>query len=399
MNRKFVSTLSVLLLCSLVVSLTPGYVLASQLTSMDLTPEAKSAILMDMDTGTVMYEKNSDLPLPPASITKIMTMLLIMEAIDSGKITWADKVRASERAASMGGSQIFLEVGEEMTVEDLMKGIAIASGNDATVALAEYIAGTEESFVEMMNAKAEELGLTNTHFKNTNGLPEEGHYTSARDVAIISRELLKHEEVTRFTKIYEDYLRKDSDKPFWLVNTNRLVRFYDGVDGLKTGYTSEAKYCLAATAKRGDMRVIAVVMGAPTPKERNLYVTKMLDYAFSQFETHPIYKKGEVLGEVRVDKGKSQYLSMVAPHQVSILTKKGESLEEYQTTIRKSPSVTAPVNIGDVLAQIVITKGDELKAEVDILATERVEKASFWQLLTRAASQLFGIKSSFDKEG
>lgn len=397
MNRKFVFALCVMLLFPLVVNvLTPSYVSANQLATTDFTPEAKSAILMDMDTGTVMYEKNSDLPLPPASITKIMTMLLIMEAIDSGKITWADKVRTSERAASMGGSQIFLEVGEEMTVEDLMKGIAIASGNDATVALAEYIAGTEESFVDMMNAKAEELGLTNTYFKNTNGLPEKGHYTSARDVAIISRELLKHEEVTRFTKIYEDYLRKDSDRPFWLVNTNRLVRFYDGVDGLKTGYTSEAKYCLAATAKKGDMRVIAVVMGAPTPKERNLYISKLLDYAFSQFETHPIYQKGDVLDQVKVDKGKSEYIDMVVPHQVSILTKKGESLDEYQTTIEKLPSLTAPVKIGDVIGQIKITKGDELKAEVELLATENIEKATFWQLLTRAASQLFGINETFD---
>lgn len=220
-----------------------------------------------------------------------MTMLLIMEALDQGKIALDDKVRVSENAASMGGSQIFLEVGEEMTVKDLLKGIAIASGNDASVAMAEYIAGSEEGFVHMMNKKVEELGLKNTHFVNSNGLPENDHYTSAYDIAIMSRELLKYEKITEFTGIYEDYLRKDTDNPFWLVNTNRLVRFYEGADGLKTGYTSEAKYCLSATAKRGSLRVIAVVMGEPNTKTRNKEISQLLDFAFSQYKNEVIYQK------------------------------------------------------------------------------------------------------------
>lgn len=210
-----------------------------------LAPSARSAILLDADTGTIIYEKNSHDKLPPASITKIMTMLLTMEAIDQGQLQLTDKVRTSEYAASMGGSQIFLEPGEEMTVDDMLKGIAMASGNDASVAMAEKIAGSEQAFVKMMNEKAAELGMNDTHFVNCNGLPAENHYTSAHDIALMSRELLKYEHITKYTGAYQDYLRKETSKPFWLVNTNKLVRFYSGADGLKTGYTSEAKYCLS----------------------------------------------------------------------------------------------------------------------------------------------------------
>ncbi|WP_202076819.1 D-alanyl-D-alanine carboxypeptidase family protein [Caldalkalibacillus salinus] len=359
----------------------------------DLTPDARSAVLMDMDTGTILYEKDSDKRLPPASITKIMTMLLIMEAIDEGQLKWTDMVRTSERAASMGGSQIFLEVGEEMSVEDMMKGIAIASGNDATVAMAEHIAGTEDKFVQKMNEKAQTLGLENTHFSNTNGLPTEDHYTSARDIAIMSRELLKYEDITKFTSVYEDYLRQDSDKPFWLVNTNRLVKFYDGVDGLKTGYTNESKYCLAATAKRGDMRVISVVMGAPKPKVRNQYTADMLTYAFNQFETHPIYKKGDVLDAVTIDKGAKSKLDMVVPHQVSVLTRKGDSLDDYDIAIEPLTHLQAPITEGDVIGHIRIRKEGQVTAEIAIKAPMDVSKASLLQMFNRVTKSLFGLQS------
>lgn len=363
----------------------------SEQARIDLAPDAESAVLMDMDTGKILYEKNSDTPLPPASITKIMSMLLIMEAIDEGKVNWNDKVRTSERAASMGGSQIFLEVGEEMTVEDLMKGVAIASGNDATVALAEHIAGTEENFIQMMNDRAQELGMENTHFVNTNGLPAPGHETTARDIAVMSRELMKHEEITRFTGVYEDYLREESDKPFWLVNTNRLVKFYDGMDGLKTGYTSEAQYCLAATAKRGDMRLIAVVMGAPSPKKRNEHITSMMDYAFSQYETHPIHKEGDVVGKVKVDKGAQTEAELVVPHQISVLTEKGKSTDQFVTTVEPHPNLTAPINQGDLLGSVKIEKDGQVETEVQIVATEDIPRASFWQLSKRILTSLFGI--------
>ncbi|MCX8047381.1 MAG: D-alanyl-D-alanine carboxypeptidase, partial [Anoxybacillus gonensis] len=261
----------------------------------ELATEARSAILIERDTGAVLYEKNAHEPLPPASMTKIMTMLLIMEAIDQGKLKLDERVRASEYAASMGGSQIFLEPGEEMTVDDLLKGVAIGSGNDASVALAERIAGSEEAFVHLMNEKARQLGLKHTAFENTTGLPAKNHYSTAYDMAVMAKELLKYDLITKYTGTYEDYLRENTNKKFWLVNTNRLVKFYPGVDGLKTGYTSEAKYCLTATAKKGNMRVIAVVFGAPTPKARNAQITKMLDYAFSHYETKPLYKKDETI--------------------------------------------------------------------------------------------------------
>src|SRR5690625_5068886 len=202
-------------------------------------------------------------------------------------------VRISERASSMGGSQIFLEAGEEMSVNDLLKGIAVASGNDASVALAERIAGSEEAFVEKMNNKVKELKLKNTHFQNTTGLPAEDHYSTSHDIAIIAKELLKYESITEYTSLYEDYLRKGEENEFWLVNTNKLVKFYPGVDGLKTGFTNEAKYCLTATAKKHDMRVIAVVMGADKPKERNAAISNMLDYAFNHFETKNLFEKGD----------------------------------------------------------------------------------------------------------
>lgn len=237
--RRFVS---MFLISLLVTSFITPAVFAEEKTSVELADNAKSAILIERDTGTVLYDKNSNEKLPPASMTKIMTMLLIMEAIESGKLKMEEKVRTSEYAASMGGSQVFLEPGEEMTTEEMLRAIAIGSANDASVAVAERIAGSEEAFVEAMNKKVKELGLKNTQFQNTTGLPADNHYSTAHDMAIIAKELLKYEDITKFTGTYESYLREKSDKKFWLVNTNRLVKFYPGVDGLKTGYTSEAQY-------------------------------------------------------------------------------------------------------------------------------------------------------------
>lgn len=219
-------------------------------TTPKLAEQASSAIVIEQDTGKVLFDKNPNEKLPPASMTKIMTMLLIMEQVEKGKLKLTDKVRASEHAASMGGSQIFLEPGEEMTVNEMLKGIAIASGNDASVAVAEHIAGSEEGFVNMMNKKAKDLGLKNTHFQNPTGLPAKDHYSTANDMAIMARELMKYPLIRKYTGKYEDYLREDTDKKFWLVNTNKLVRFYPGVDGVKTGFTTEAKYCLTASAQK-----------------------------------------------------------------------------------------------------------------------------------------------------
>ncbi|MGN0148794.1 MAG: D-alanyl-D-alanine carboxypeptidase family protein, partial [Clostridia bacterium] len=241
---------------------------------------AKSAVLMEASTGKVLYEYAPDEQLPIASVTKVMTMLLIMEEIDEGRMTLDDMVSVSENAMSYGGSTMFLETGEQLSVNDMLKGIAVASANDGCVAMAEHIAGSESSFVDMMNEKAAELGMSNTHFMNTNGLDEEGHYSSARDVAIMSRELIKHEKIFDYTTIWTDELR---DGKFQLANTNKLIRFYNGANGLKTGSTSQALCCLSATAKRDDMQLVGVVLGAPTSAERFASAKTLLDYGFSHY--------------------------------------------------------------------------------------------------------------------
>ncbi|WP_142919914.1 D-alanyl-D-alanine carboxypeptidase family protein [Peribacillus glennii] len=350
----------------------------------DLAENARSAILIERDTGAVLYEKNSKQELPPASMTKIMTMLLIMEALDKGELKFDEKVRTSEYAASMGGSQIFLEPGEEMTVEQMMQGIAIGSGNDASVAMAERIAGSHEEFVKKMNQKAADLGLKNTKFQNATGLPVNDHYSTSRDMAIMAKELLKYDDITRFTGTYEAYLREDTDKKFWLVNTNRLVKFYPGVDGLKTGFTNEAKYCLTATAKKGDMRVIAVVMGAPTPKDRNAQVTKMLDYAFSQYMTHPIYKRGVVLESVHVNKGNKKTVTGITSEPISLLTKRGGSSKDFTKTIKMDKNLNAPIKQGDKIGTFKVMKDGKTLVNSPIVAKENIDKASWWQMFKRS---------------
>jgi D-alanyl-D-alanine carboxypeptidase (penicillin-binding protein 5/6) len=355
----------------------------------DMAASAKSAILMDADSGTVIYQKNSNAALPPASITKIMTMLLIMEAIDEGRLKLSDKVQTSEYAASMGGSQIFLEPGEEMTVEEMLKGVALASGNDASVALAEKLAGSEQQFVVMMNEKAKQLGMKNTKFANCNGLPAEGHVSSAHDIALMSRELLKYEGITKYTGLYQDYLRKDSPKPFWLVNTNKLVRFYSGADGLKTGFTSEAKFCLSATARRDNLRLIAVVMGEPNTKTRNAEVSHLFDYAFAQYTNIPIYKKGDSIGTLTVEKGKVGKIPLTAKHSYSVLLKKGDAGKGIRHELVLDPAVKAPVEVGQSIGKLVVYRGNEVLTEFPVESPLAVSRAGWWTLLRRATGQLF----------
>ncbi|KGX85981.1 D-alanyl-D-alanine carboxypeptidase family protein [Pontibacillus litoralis] len=354
----------------------------------ELVKNGKSAILLERDTGSVLYEKNADEKLPPASMTKIMTLILIMEALDKGTLTLEEKVRASENAASMGGSQIFLEAGEEMTVEELLKGVAIASGNDASVALAERIAGSEEAFVEEMNKKSEQLGLTNTKFQNTTGLPAEDHYSTAEDMAIMAKELLKYEHVTNYTSIYEDYLRKGTEDEFWLVNTNKLVKFYPGVDGLKTGYTKEAQYCLTATANKDDMRVIAVVMGAESPKKRNESIMAMLDYAYNTYETESLYKRHEVVDQWHNIRAKQQHMDVVTNESVSILKRKGEQVEDVQSELMYNDNVKLPLKKGQEIGVLKVTsKGEEL-SEATLTLKKDVEEAGIWTLWKRSMKEL-----------
>jgi len=358
----------------------------------ELAPTVKSAILIERDTGTILYDKNADKKLPPASMTKIMTMLLIMEALDSGQIKLSDKVRTSENAASMGGSQVFLEPGEELTVKQMLDAISIASANDACVAMAEKLAGSEEEFVKKMNKRVSELGLKNTQFQNSTGLPAKKHYSSAADMAAMGRELLKHKKITEFTGQYESFLRENTDKQFWLVNTNRLVKFYPGVDGLKTGFTDESKYCLTATAERDGMRIVAVVFGAKSPKDRNAEVTNLLDYGFNQYATKRQYAKGEKLAFVPVSKGSIEKVNLVAADHVTLLMKKGESMKDVHPKMTLKKNIQAPIKKGQVLGKITIEKDGKLISTTDLIATEDVNEASWLKLFGRSLSNFTQVK-------
>lgn len=353
-----------------------------------LADKAKSAILIERDTGEILFNKNANEKLPPASMTKLMTMLLIMEELDKGNLKIDEKVRVSERAASMGGSQIFLEAGEEMTVHELLKGIAMASGNDASVALAERIAGSEDTFVERMNKKLKEIGLKNTSFKNATGLPAEGHYSTSYDMAMIAKELLKYEHITKYTSAYEDYLRKGEKNEFWLVNTNKLVKFYKGVDGLKTGFTSEAKYCLTATAKKNDMRVIAVVMGAATTKERNSMVTEMLDYAFGQYETKKLYSRGEKINELKLFKSDKEKVDVVASQSVSTLHKKSEKEPKVTTKIQMDENISLPLQKGDTVGKLIIKQEGKVLSETPLVVNDDLSEASYFTMLKRTIQKI-----------
>lgn len=357
-----------------------------------LAEHSKSAILMEKHSGEVIYQKNPHEKLPPASMTKIMTMLLVMEALEKGAIELDETVRISEYAASMGGSQIYLEAGEEMSVEDLLKAVAVASGNDAAVALAERVAGSEDAFVKMMNDRAKELGLENTRFQNSTGLPAKQHYSTAYDMAVMAKELLKYDEITKYTSIYDDYLRKGTDDEFWLVNTNKLVKFYEGVDGLKTGYTDEAKYCLTATAHKDNMRVIAVVMGAETPKQRTADITNMLDYVFQQYEAKPIYKKHETVDTIKLLKAKKENIDVVTRDDVSILLKKGEKMDNLKKSIEYKGDLTLPIKKGQPVGMLTISNKEKVILKTPLIINENVEKAGVWDLMKRSMKRF--VKNS-----
>ncbi len=347
-----------------------------------LAEKAKSAILVEASTGKILFEKNADEKLHPASMTKMMSMLLIIEAIENGVIKWDQIVTVSENASSMGGSQILLETGEKMSVRDLFKGVAIASGNDAVVALAETVAGSVNNFVSMMNNRAKELGLTNTNFKNPHGLDDANHYSSSRDMMLIARELVKHEEVLKYTKIYEDYLRENTDRKIWLVNTNRLVRFYDGVDGLKTGYTEDAGYCMTATASKDGMRVIAVVMGEETSKIRNQEVSEMLDYAFAQYKVINVLKNKNSLGKYRVENGKEEYVQVIPIGDTNLVKKKSEKDGNYSYDIKVN-SLKAPLKVGDKVGTLTVKEDENNIMTLKLTVNKDVEKANFIDLFLR----------------
>lgn len=338
---------------------------------------AKAAILIEHSTGEVLWEMNADEQLPIASVTKIMTMLLIMEQIDSGKLSYDDMVSVSENAMSYGGSTMFLEAGEQLSVNDMMKGIAVASANDGTVAMAEHIAGSESSFVDMMNSKAKELGMTNTNFVNTNGLDAEGHYSSARDISIMSSELLRHPDITKFTTIWIDELR---DGKFQLANTNKLIRFYTGANGLKTGSTSAALCCLSASAVRDDMQLIAVVLGAPTSAERFESAKAMLDYGFANYRINRLAEKGEEICEATVINGVEETVKAVAENEVTILENKSGSASG-ERRVYMNENITAPLSAGDVIGTMDIVNESGKVATVNLCAQNDVGRRGIGMIL------------------
>ncbi|MCT2537447.1 D-alanyl-D-alanine carboxypeptidase [Aquibacillus koreensis] len=389
--KKFIILLIILLTSITSINVVPANAEESNDNNqqdLNLAENSKSALLLERDTGKILYEKNAHEQLPPASMTKIMTLILIMEALDDEKVKLDEMVRVSEYAASMGGSQIFLEAGEEMKVNDLLKGIAVASGNDASVAMAERIAGSEEAFVTMMNQKAKELGLENTKFQNTTGLPADNHFSTAYDLAMMAKELLKHEEITNYTSIYEDYLRKGTEDEFWLVNTNKLVKFYDGVDGLKTGYTSQAKYCLTATAKKGNMRTVAVVLGADTSKNRNSDVTQMLDYAFSQYDSKQLFESKQSVSKLQMIKAAKNEIDVVTGESVSVVFEKGDKLDGIETNVKMNSDINLPLSKGDQVGTLEVKKDGKVLSVTPLIVNEDVEKAGFWHLFKRSMDKM-----------
>lgn len=363
------------------------FVFITPISAEDLTLNAKSSILIEASTGKILYEKNKDERYAPASMTKMMSLVIIMDNIYNGNLRLDEMVKTSKNASGMGGSQIFLKEGEEMSVDDMLKGITIGSANDATVALAERIAGSEEAFVKIMNEYAKKLGLKNTHFKNCTGLDENDHYSSAYDMSVIARELVKHEKILNYSSIYETYLRSDTDNKFWLVNTNKLVRFYKGVDGLKTGYTDTAGYCLTATINKDNMRVIAVVMGEDSSTTRNSEVSGLLDYAYNLYKKDTYITKEEVLGNAKVEKGNVEYANIVTVDDISIINKKEYKRGEIKFELDLK-YLKAPIKKGDVVGKIKVIENGNIISEADVTVDKNIDKAGYFTMFIRNLKEI-----------
>ncbi|AQS04517.1 D-alanyl-D-alanine carboxypeptidase family protein [Clostridium beijerinckii] len=351
--------------------------------------EARSALLMEPMSGKILYEKNADEKFAPASVTKIMTMLITMEGVDSGKIKLDDKVTCSENAKKMGGSTMLLDTGEIRTVEELLKGVAIASGNDAAVALAEYLGGTEQEFVNMMNKRAQELGMVNTTFKNCNGLPADGHMSTAKDIAIMSKELLKHPKVLKYTGTYMDNISEGRKSPIELVNHNKLVRFFEGCDGLKTGFTDEAKYCISATATRNGVRMLSVIMGAPTYKIRNRDAGVLLNYGFSKYEGKKLVSKDEEIDKVYMDEQTDKFFMAMAKDDLNVILPKGDNKDLEKKIV--IDELKKEYKAGDIVGKCEVYLGSEKVGEVDIYCDRDVKKGNIIDNIK------YNIKNLFEK--
>ena len=351
--------------------------------------DAKSALLIEPISGAILYEKNADEKFAPASVTKIMTMLLTMEAVDSNKISLGDKVTCSENAKKMGGSTMLLDTGEVRTVEDLLKGVAIASGNDAAVALAEYLGGTEDAFVDMMNKRAQELGMKNTTFKNCNGLPKEGHVSTARDIAIMSLELLKHPTILKYSGTYMETISENRKTPIELVNHNKLVRFFDGCDGLKTGFTQEAKYCISATATRGGVRMLSVIMGAPTYKIRNRDASMLLNYGFSKYEGKKLFNKDEDVETIYLSKNTDKLIIAKAKEDLIAIIPKGNSDEIENKIVLNEPK--KEYKAGDIIGKCEVYLAENKIGEVELYCDRDIKMGGIFENFK------FNLKNMFRK--
>ena len=376
-----------ILIFLLIISLLP--ITNLQAIENDITPNASGAILIDADSKQILYDKNADKKLFPASTTKIMTMIIMFEAINNKKISFEDQVTTSKYAASMGGSQVYLEEGESMSLEDMFKSIAIASANDASVAVSEYIAGSTNKFVEMMNQKAKELNLKNTHFENVTGLHDNNHYTCPYHLAMMASYLIKigGDKLLSVTSLYDSYIREDTKQSFWLVNTNKLLKLYDGVDGLKTGYTKEAGYCLVTTAKRDGQRLVGVVMKESEPKTRNEEMCNLLDYGFNNYKREIIYKKDSVIEKHVVDKMDNLTINVVCKEDIAYIKAKAND-QKYTTKIVYKDNLL-PVKKGDIVATLtVLCDGKEITS-YNLYSDNDVEKATYFSKLIKTFKLLF----------
>ncbi|MCB2297037.1 D-alanyl-D-alanine carboxypeptidase family protein [Clostridium tagluense] len=352
-----------------------------------ITVEAKSALLMEPSSGKIIYEKNSHEKFAPASVTKIMTMLLAMEAVDSGKIKLQDKITISENSKKMGGSSMILDTGEIRTVEEILKGIAIASGNDAAVAMAEYLGGSESAFVSMMNEKAKSLNMKDTAFKNCTGLSADGHFTSAFDISIMSRELLKHPKILKYSSTYMETITEGRKTPIGLVNHNKLVRFFKGCDGLKTGFTSEAKYCISATALQNNVRMLAIIMGAPTFKIRNSDASMLMNYGFSKFETKKIIAKDEELQKIPLNKKGDKFIIAKAQENFLITIERGKKNEITKKLVLDEGLTEYKKDVAIGVCEIYVD--NELCGKIIICSDRDIKKSRVWDNIKNNLTDLF----------
>ena len=365
---------TVILLISLI--LIPTNVMAKE----ELIPNAVSGILIEANSGKIIYEKDIHKKVSIASMTKMVAQIIILDEINKGKIKWTDIVTVSKNASEMGGSQIYLEEGEKITVEDLMKGISVASGNDATVAIAEYISGSEEKFVKKMNNKVKELGLKNTNFKNCTGLDEDNHYSTSYDMAMIAKDLvINHPEILKFSSIYEDYLREDSDSKFWLVNTNKLISQYEGTDGLKTGHTDAAGYCLAATTKRNDLRLIAIVLGEKDSKVRNNETIKLLDYGFNNIKLNKLKSKGDIIKNIKLNKADKSNINIVLKDNLNVIEDK-DIKNNYKYKIKLS-EVKLPIKKNTIVGKVKVLSNNKAISSTDLIVLEDINKLKLIDLI------------------